>query len=622
MIRNIDFKSVNEFWIIYIGFIRKRIYNIYLKFDYYHLNNPTCCINIKNIPIDNQSCKMIHIKHFFQYFPSQNFNKIIKSWKKILIPGGVLKIQIKLKNNEKELKKLKTALNHNHFYIKNINKYDLKINGSLTIIAIKQNAIETIPTDISIKKFNDIILIIKQNKDLFSNEKKICILGNNSQKIVKYLKDLNLNFKEIKLFNSLNSLSSISENHFDCAIITNYFEYSNYSTNNKTFNEFRRILKPNSNILSIIPEKMNYYSNNSAQIFDKGIFIKILDENNLKFKWINLSSTFRMIQVFIKNKNNFPLDKKQIKVVLLGVYSLRYNFINNARWDSQARAFERLGYDTKIFDIKDNSFPYLLEHIKLYNPDILWIAGKIAYDFLRKYAKFFRFSKIKVVYWYWDISLVKEFDDFDFNGVIDYMFITSIGEIPLYKQKYNLKKVYYMPVAMMPEIIHRNKDIKEEYDIGFAGGLGMNPFHKKRTLMIKYIMNYFKVKIFNNIFNNLPEYYSKCKIIFGGTPDLKDVDMYASNRIYAALSGGCCFITNYFKGLERLVENEKHLIWYNNKKELKSYIEKFLFNKTLREEIKNNAEKLAKEKHNYIFRMNNMLDIINGKTEDFYGFIK
>lgn len=37
--------------------------------------------------------------------------------------------------------------------------------------------------------------------------------------------------------------------------------------------------------------------------------------------------------------------------------------------------------------------------------------------------------------------------------------------------------------------------------------------------------------------------------------------------------------------------------------------------------IKKNAEKLAREKHNYKIRISNMLDIINGKTEDFYGFI-
>ena len=203
------------------------------------------------------------------------------------------------------------------------------------------------------------------------------------------------------------------------------------------------------------------------------------------------------------------------------------------------------------------------------------------------------------------------------------MFITSKGEIPLYEKVYNLNKVYYMPVGIMPEIIHRNKSIKEIYDVGFSGQLSSyHPFYKERTEMLNFVKQHFKVKIFKNLYNNLPEYYSMCKIIFGGTPYFKELELYASNRPYIALAGGCCFITNYFKGLEKLAENEKHILWYNNKDELKHLLEKYIHNDHLREQIKINAEKLAKEKHNYTDRLINMLDIIEGKTKDFYGFIE
>jgi hypothetical protein len=374
------------------------------------------------------------------------------------------------------------------------------------------------------------------------------------------------------------------------------------------------------NILVIVPEYKNYSIKESAQFFDKGIFTKILDENNLAFEWINLSSTFKMIQVLIKNQNNFPVKKNKTKILLLGVYSLRYSFLNNARWDSQARAFEKLGYNTLILDIKDNSFSYLIKCIRLYKPDILWIGGKVAYQFLKKNAIFFRMSNIKVVYWMWDITSLSSFN---FKGVIDYMFITSKGQIPLYKKRFNLDKIYFMPASIMPEIIHRNKFIKEEIDVGFSGQLSyLHPWYKERTQILDFIKQHFNVKVFLEIYNNLPEYYSKCKIVFGGTPYFKDLELYASNRPYIALSCGCCFITNYFKGLEKLAENEKHLLWYNNKDELIYLLKKYISNKSLRERIKNNAEKIAKKKHNYMARINNMLDIINGKTENFYGFIK
>lgn len=48
---------------------------------------------------------------------------------------------------------------------------------------------------------------------------------------------------------------------------------------------------------------------------------------------------------------------------------------------------------------------------------------------------------------------------------------------------------------------------------------------------------------------------------------------------------------------------------------------KYLTNDGLRDEIRKNAVILAEKKHNYMVRIQNMLDIINGKTEDFYGFI-
>ena len=42
-----------------------------------------------------------------------------------------------------------------------------------------------------------------------------------------------------------------------------------------------------------------------------------------------------------------------------------------------------------ILDIKDHSFNYLLKSIRLFNPDILWIAGKIVIDFLKENAEYF-----------------------------------------------------------------------------------------------------------------------------------------------------------------------------------------------------------------------------------------
>ena len=617
---SVDINSFNQFWNVYIGFVIKRKYFSFIKLDRYLSNNPFCCSNLKKLPFKHESCHMIKIKHFFKYFQIKNLHQLITSWKKKLIPGGVLQIHMNVKNNGDNLEKLKQELIDNMFFIKNINDFGLKIDNTIIITAVKEKDKKITINKIPYKKIEDIFLILKQNYHIFSNKKKICFLGYQSKKFTNSIENLNLNIDDIHCFENLSSIKSCADDFFDFAVIFNFLEYNNHSTNYSIFSELRRIVKSKMNILVIIPEYNYYSTKESAQYFNKGIFVKILDELNLSFEWINLSSTFKMIQVLIKNENNFPIKKNETKILLLGVYSLRYTFLNNARWDSQARAFEKLGYNTQILDIKDNSFVYLIKYIDLYKPDILWIAGKVAYQFLKKYAQFFRMSKIKVVYWMWDIT---SFNSFDFNGVIDYMFITSKGQIPLYKKKFNLDKIYYMPASIMPEIIHRNKFIKEEFDVGFSGQLNyLHPWYKERTQILDLINQHFNVKVFLEIYNNLPEYYSKCKIVFGGTPYFKDLELYASNRPFIALSCGCCFITNYFKGLEKLAENEKHLLWYNNKDELIHLLKKYIYNRSLREEIRKNAERLGREKHHYIIRITNMLDIIDGKTDTFYGFIQ
>ncbi len=615
-------KLMDQFWTIHIGFIRKSKFTLFIKIDPYISNNPFCCSNLKNLPLKNESCQMIHIKHFLKYIPNKKYDKILKAWKKKLIPGGILKIQIKFGNNNDKLEKIKISLSKNQFFIKDINYSDLKINGTITITAVKSKIIKPLSDKTSQEKINDILNILKQNENLFFDIRNLCIIGHHIEILAQAIKQLNPYIRAVQNFNSIESLSNISENSFDMAIIANFLEFRNYSDNQKLFNILKQIVKKDSQILLIIPESKNYLTKDVAQLFEKGIIVKILDDNNLNFEWINLSSSFKMIQVLIQNQISFPVNKNNIRVLLLGVYSLRYVSLANARWDSQARAFKKLGYNTQILDIKDNSFNYILKYIKIFKPDILWIGGKVVYDFLIKNADYFRSSSIKIIYWMWDITT---FESYDFKDLIDYMFITSKGEVPLYKKKFNLDKVYYMPVAIMPEIIHRNRFIKEVYDVGFAGQLVNTkdyPYYQERRQALQMISKHFKVKIFKRIYNNLPEYYSKCKIIFGGTPALKDLELYASNRPYIALGSGCCFITNYFEGLEKLAKNEQHLLWFNSHEELLNLLKKYIPNHDLREKIRNNAEKLAREKHNYIDRIQNMLNIINGKTEDFYGFIQ
>jgi len=613
-----DIKNLECLFFIRIGFKSKRLYPTHINFDNYLSNKPQFVSHLHKLPLEKKSCQEISIKYFFRYFDNRNLEKIIKSLKKKLIPGGVLKLELNIKEKQEKVKYLLEVLRKNYFFVKNINYFGLKVNGTIEINAIKEIKENLIPKKIPKEKLDEIILILEQNLSLFKNLDNLGILSYNNESLMNFFKKKKLNFQDIRFFDKTESLVKFSQDYFDGFIIVNFIEFLNFQFYSEILRIIRSITKKNKEIFLIIPEKKNFLLKETAHIFDKGILIKILDEINCYIKWINLNQNFNMMQILLVNKPVIPLDKKKEKICLIGNYSLRYAYLNSAWWDSQERAFKELGYNLLTLDIKDHSYNYLLRSIKIFKPDILWVGGINGIDFLRKNSKFFKNSKITVVYWLWD---VREPFIFDFGGVIDTMFISSKNEIPIYKKHYNLDRVFYMPTPINPHILHRNKNIKEVYDIGFSGSIDFSKYHKERTLTLKYLSQHFNVKIFNDIYNNLPEYYSKCKIIFGGTPDLKDLELYSSNRLYISLSCGCCYLTNYFKGLEKLAKNEENILWYNNKDELIKIVNKYLSNKNLRENIKINAELLARSKHNYKARILNMLEIINRKTDKFYGFI-
>jgi len=617
-VKSFDLNHQLDFWVLRIGFIRKRNFSLFLNIDPFLSNEPNVCVNIKELPFIEESVQEININHFFQYFPKGNYTKVLRSWSRKLIPGGLLNINVKLHRNEDKIELLKSNLKKCNFSIKELDYHNLLINNTVLIKAIKIREVENVPSIISSEKLENIQIILTQNLEILNKSTNICVIGHNSANIRDFLIPQHIKADTIKIFPDHDSVPKNQDNLYDLVVLVNHLEFKNSSEYDKIFKEIRRINTPSGLVLIIIPEKKHFFIKETATIFEKGIITRILDEYNFPIEWINLSSTFKLIQVLVRNDFEKPLNFNGIKVCLMGNYSLRYTHLNNIFWDGQARAFEKLGYETLVLDVKDYSFNYLISALKRFKPDYLWIAGKVAVEFLNNFRLYFKNSKMKVVYWFWDARIPKKND---FSNVIHTMFISSVGEIPLYKRAYNLKRVFFMPTPITPQIMHRNRFIKEKYEIGFSGFLDYSKYHKERTEIINYLKKFFQVKIVNNIFNNIPEFYAQCKLVFGGTPYLKKYDLIASDRFYIALSCGTCHITNYVNGLEKLVTNNEHLIWYVKKEELKAIIQKYLQDTKLRSKIKQNAEILAKEKHNYLDRIKNMLDIVNDKTEKFYGFL-
>jgi spore maturation protein CgeB len=78
----------------------------------------------------------------------------------------------------------------------------------------------------------------------------------------------------------------------------------------------------------------------------------------------------------------------------------------------------------------------------------------------------------------------------------------------------------------------------------------------------------------------------------------------------------------YYPGIKNQFENGKHLVWFKDEKEAEDLARYYLKNKKERVEIARQGNLLYRAKHKAEHRINNMLDIMQGDTDKFYGYLK
>ncbi len=642
--KRIDFDQIRNFLHLRIGFISKSQYYDFplmnfISLDYFNRRSVKYYLDLRRLPVKRNKVEDIYINHFFKYFHNKRSrNKAIRNWYKKLIPGGMLKFMLNKgdKYTKNNLNQLLFTLKKNKFIELNKEKnYNLMMENGLKIFTLafykKSMAIEKIKRKSVIiqKKLGDIKKIINNLKIDYYYNKKVGLIGNWNIKF----ENIEKNAKEIKIY-SFFSENNIDGNDFlEFGIIYDTLEYQNRTDFYKFFIDIKKIFRQKSKIIIIVPNQLNFYTKEYHQLFNKAILTEILDDNNLDIKWMNLDPSFKFIVVLIKNISPFPSKKLSTKIIVLGNLDSRYSQLNSF-WDGMIRGLIKLGYSPLLIDLKTIPYSEILKRLENFKPDYLLTGLKISHPLLRKYAEFFRKMNICVSYWYRD---ARPIEDFDFSGVIDYMFLTNYGQVESYKKNFHIENVFYMPQWCNPIFTHPNPFIEEHFDIGFIGQLDSGLFHKERTKIIMNLKKKFNMQIVNDEFNSLSELYSQCKIGFGNDMDShillgdnlnlnngifnKFISYYASNRLFISIGCGTCFFTNYFPGIENLFENGKHVIWYKSYEELYTLIKKYLLDDEKRFYIKNESYKLAKSKHTYIHRIKNMLDIIMGKTKEFYGFL-
>lgn len=414
------------------------------------------------------------------------------------------------------------------------------------------------------------------------------------------------------------------DNSIDVVCAVEFLEYIEPDQMEKVFLEIRRILKPDKKIFITVPYRNAYVNSSQRQFFTKGILAELFDKLNIHIDWIELderrarSRKYKLLKTMLINRPSFQ-RLQQKKICAVGAYEhFQYNQLG-FHWDGQVRAFRELGYEALLLDVrKDKNYENLRSKILDFKPDILWLGLEDCLPFIKwmsEDVKSLRKKGCIVLYWFCDIREPKLTD---FSKLIDIMFISNAGQIKEYKKAYNIDKVHFMPQACTPTFMY-DLNLNKEYEIGFAGS-SFYRLHTGRKKLLNKLKKESKIVIRNKVRNNIANFYSKCKIILGINSDIVTY-LYTSNRFFVAIGCGAFYLCEWFPGIEELAKNHFHVVWFKTEEELFSLVDYYLKHDKEREFIQKNAQELAHSKHTYTHRIQNIFDIIEGKANDFSGFI-
>ncbi|MGJ9383955.1 CgeB family protein [Salipaludibacillus sp. CF4.18] len=191
------------------------------------------------------------------------------------------------------------------------------------------------------------------------------------------------------------------------------------------------------------------------------------------------------------------------------------------------------------------------------------------------------------------------------NEIVDLVLVTTPECVEWYLKE-NIPAIYF-PLASDEEVYFPAKNIKKKYDVGFIGrNYGVRKelvsFLEENGLNIKAYGPGWENGVLDVSKNN--EFYNSCKIVLGTAnigyssklmnPKLRDFEVPLSGTFY---------ITNYTKELNNLFEEDKEIVFYNNKEELIRKLRYYLQNDMIREEIAAKGYDKAVKEHRYKIRL-------------------
>jgi len=193
------------------------------------------------------------------------------------------------------------------------------------------------------------------------------------------------------------------------------------------------------------------------------------------------------------------------------------------------------------------------------------------------------------------------------RGAYELVFCPMLKEIEILRKKSPVE-IIWMNFACDPEI-HKRLDIERNYDIGFVGNDGGVP----RKFYLQEIRERYPNSFIGRAdYRDMSHIYSSSKIGF----NLAIRGECLTMRSYEIMACGAMLLMKRLRddSAERMgFVDRKHLVIFDGPKDLFALIDYYLKNEKERKDIAENGYQLVIEKHTYLHRLAEMVDIIRTK---------
>ncbi len=200
----------------------------------------------------------------------------------------------------------------------------------------------------------------------------------------------------------------------------------------------------------------------------------------------------------------------------------------------------------------------------------------------------------RTILWYQDdvFTAPHALRELAFNGhAFDTVYSFDKSAINVYKQL-GMNDVRYLPLAMSPAV-HRKMCLPKIHDVSFVGNVYTN-----RRAFIERLQKRFNVFVAGAFMDEMVRIFNQSKIVL----NLGRGQTGIQQRVFETLGCGAFLVTNEIPVQDRLFEDNKHLVYFNQEN-VERLIEYYLNNDKEREAIAENGYLEAHGKHTFAHRI-------------------